>query len=675
MGTEVVRFLAGWMAGRVNSRQLEVIEFLGPRPTSGTTWVPGSARGAALSGRFARLAAVALGLAACGGGPAGDPRPTKPVRRVIDGGAAPPVDPIEPVWQPGAAAARVKSPNQQMHFTAGLPFRILADGNDPKAYECPPGHPPYVCPDSSMAFLIDGKEVGKASPDPKNQNLWELRLPGGLSPGDHVLTVRFMPHDAPAVDGMVPISIHVDPIPSRSRTIDLTSDLVLTGNTDLEWIDTVVNGHGHTVTAASDYSGRIAISRSVVTGLAGFDAIGIDVTTTGAVDVSGSIFEATAPLHLVVNGRASIDIIDNEFRSTNYVTYVAWDPTRSPILEISGNTSGPKLMQGNNIAAGIVRLVGMAGWRIGGLRDSQGNILMGPRCVLELHSSPDAIIQGNYLRHDYYGGFSQGFNLVLSGTSNGALAEHNVIRDGSWPLQSFGGEFRYNLMINSGHDFIRSSRSGARFHHNLLVHAQAPNSGFNGVVLLYGDERNITFDHNTVDSGGAVAAYDSPVIVLASAGVSLASLRNNVFTQLIDANSTWAYKAFVTGADTESSLRTPRIATAGYNAWYNPRATHTGHYLPGIVAGTPGRHDIEHDPLFAGDVPQLPYRISEGAVWLRSYGISRVLRDYRALYTPRPGSPLIDAGDPSGGEGNDIGAIGAGLPDPADQFGLVMTAN
>lgn len=624
------------------------------------------------SGCFAALAVVALVLAGCPGGPAGDPRPTVPARRVVDVGA-PRIDPVEPVWQPGAAAARVKSPNQQMHFTAGLPFRILADGNDPKAYQCPPGHPPYVCADSSMVFLVDGKVVGTAAPDPGNQNLWELRLPRGLAPGDHVLTVRFTPHDAPAVDGMVPVYIHADPVPARAHTIDLTSDLVLTGETDLDWTDAVVNGHGHTVTAAAGYSGRIIISHSLVTGLAGFDnKIGIDVTTTGAVDVSGSIFEATAPLHLVVNGRAPIDLIDNEFRSTNYVTYVAWDPTRSPILDLSGTTSGAKVMQGNNIAAGIVRIVRMSGWQIGGLRDSQGNVFMGPRCVLELDSSPGAIIQGNYLRHDYYGGFSQGFNLVLSGSSDGALAEHNVIRDGSWPLQSFGGEFRYNLMINSGHDFIRSGRSQARFHHNILVHAQAPNSGFNGVLLLYGNEQNIAFDNNTVDAGGAVAAYDSPVIVLGSAGVSMASLRNNVFTQLVDANGTWASKAFVTGAGTESSVSAPRVAKADYNAWYNPLAPNTHHYMPRIVAGTPGRHDVDGDPLFAGDVPRVPYRISEGAVWLRAYGVSQVLRDYRALYTPRPGSPLIDAGDPRDGEGNDIGAVGAGIRNPADRFGLVM---
>jgi hypothetical protein len=119
----------------------------------------------------------------------------------------------------------------------------------------------------------------------------------------------------------------------------------------------------------------------------------------------------------------------------------------------------------------------------------------------------------------------------------------------------------------------------------------------------------------------------------------------------------------------------PRVARADYNAWYNPLATRTGHYMPGIVAGTPGSHDVDGDPMFAGKVPEVPYLIDEGAVWQRTYGTSQVLRHYRGIYTPRSGSPLADAGDPGDGAGNDIGAVGAGSGHAADKFGLVMQAN
>src|SRR5262249_11299202 len=148
--------------------------------------------------------------------------------------------------------------------------------------------------------------------------------------------------------------------------------------------DAVVTGNGHKVTSTSGYSGQVIINNSIVSGLAAFDnQVGISVTTTGVVDLENSIFEATAPLQLAVNGGASVTINNNELRSTNYVTYVSSDPTKSPILDLSGDTSGAKVMQGNNIGAGIVLITRMSGWQIGGLHDAQSNILVGPRCVID----------------------------------------------------------------------------------------------------------------------------------------------------------------------------------------------------------------------------------------------------------------------------------------------------
>lgn len=593
--------------------------------------------------------------------------------KTTDGGgprpdvAPPPADdPVEPVWDPGKNLARIKSPAQRMHFTEGLPFRILADANDTQAYECPPGNPPYVCPDSNMEFFIDGVSVGVVPPDPDDMNLWELRLPNGLTPGDHVITVKFKPHKTAIVDGLVPVYIYVDPLPSK-QVIELNADLVLTGSMELNWTDVVVKGNGHTVRSNSGYTGRVVINNAFVTGLAAFDnKTGMTIATSGGIEITKSIFEATAPLDLTANGSAPISIIDSEFRSSNYVTFESSNPQASPILELSGNTSGAKTMKGNNVGAGIVKITGMNGWQIGGLTDRESNIFIGPRCVLELESSSNATIQGNYLHHDYYGGFSQGFNLSFSGSTNGALAEHNVIRDGSWPLQTFGGEFRYNLMVNSGHDFIRSSQKNAKYHHNLFVHAQAPNSGFDGAVMFYGGESGVVIDNNTFDVGGDVADFNAPAIVLRATNVSLASLRSNVFTRFKKPNG---WSAFVAADQGENSVGAARVMAADNNAFHNPAATQTASYLPGIVTGSPA-NDVTGDPMFAGAVPEIPYKIAEGALWSRKYGISGVLAYYRELYTPATGSPLIDKGH--GGAGNDIGAVGAGTTHADDKFGLVM---
>jgi hypothetical protein len=81
------------------------------------------------------------------------------------------------------------------------------------------------------------------------------------------------------------------------------------------------------------------------------------------------------------------------------------------------------------------------------------------------------------------------------------------------------------------------------------------------------------------------------------------------------------------------------------------------------------------DPKLAGDVPQVPARIPEGQLWSRTYGVSKLLRYYRSLYQPDAGSPVIDAGDPADGAGNDIGAVGAGAANAADKFGAGMTAD
>jgi hypothetical protein len=612
-----------------------------------------------------RVSLVALCLVfGCGGSSkttdGGGPRP--------DVAPPPADDPVEPVWDPGKNLARVKSPGQRMHFTEGLPFRILADANDIQAYECPPGSPPYVCADSNMEFFIDGVSVGVVPPSAEDMNLWELRLPNGLTPGDHVITVKFKPHKTGVVDGLVPVYIYVDPLPGKT-VVELSADLVLSGSMELNWTDVVVKGNGHVVRSNSGYTGRVVINNAFVTGLAGFDnKIGMTVATSGGIEITKSVFEATAPLKLTANGSAPISIVDSEFRSSNYVTYESSDPNRSPILEISGNTSGTKTMKGTNVGAGIVKIVGMSGWQIGGLTDREGNIFVGPRCVLELESSPNAVIQGNYLHHDYYGGFSQGFNLIFNGSTNAALAEHNVIRDASWPLQAFGGEFRYNLMINSGHDFIRSSQKNAKYHHNLFVHAQAPNSGFDGAVLFYGGESGVVIDNNTFDVGGDVAEYDAPAIVLSAANVSLTSLRSNIFTRFKNTIG-WNTRALVAGDEGEGSIGTARVMAADNNAWHNPMATQTMNYLPGIVSGG-SPNDVTGDPMFSGAVPEIPYKIAEGAIWTRKYGISGVLAYYRELYTPATGSPLIDKGH--GGAGNDIGAIGAGTTHADDKFGLVM---
>src|SRR5262249_20888409 len=79
--------------------------------------------------------------------------------------------------------------------------------------------------------------------------------------------------------------------------------------------------------------------------------------------------------------------------------------------------------------------------------------------------------------------------------------------------------------------------------------------------------------------------------------------------------------------------------------------------------------DVHPDPA-STTPPAHTFEFDERAVWLRTQSVHGILAAYRARYTPKAGSPAIDAGDTARyGAGNDIGAVGNGTPNAADLFG------
>jgi hypothetical protein len=585
-------------------------------------------------------------------------------------------DPIEPPWnEQGGNATRIKSPAPHMHFTAGVPLRILADALDTDAWVCPPGHPPYVCPGTEERFFVDGQLVGTAPPSTVDFNLWELRLPNGLPEGDHVLTVKYVPYNQATggggtpINGFVPITIHIDPAPVHGGTITLTQNLVLSGATDLDWTDKTIIGNGFRVTSAANYTGRVLIQGSMIRGLGNFTATGIDVTTSGTVSIQNSLFEATGAMRFAAQGSATLTVKDNELRANNMITYVADNPAVPVTLELVGGTSGAKVVQGNRLGGGMLRINGGSGWQIGGLGAGEGNVLIGVRAVLDLADTSHDNIQGNYLHHDYHGGFSQGFNLLLEGSSDHELAEHNVIRGGSWPIQTFGGEFRYNLVIDSGHTFWRSAQDNVQIHHNVFAHASALNTQYDGGIQVYSGESGIAIYNNTFDMAGATGGFYAPAVSIGS-GSLFQSVRNNLFTSFIDIADNYG-RAFMSTADGATS--SPRLASADYNAFFNPLQTQSRSYLPGIVSAAAGVHDVQANPKIAG-LAEVPFRIGEGCIWLGSCTASQVLAHYREIYRPTTGSPLINAADPADGAGTAIGAVGPDDSNPLDLFGRVLPA-
>jgi len=240
-----------------------------------------------------------------------------------------------------------------------------------------------------------------------------------------------------------------------------------------------------------------------------------------------------------------------------------------------------------------------------------------------------------------------------------------VIRGSSWPIQNMGGEFRYNLVVDSGHSFWRNVAANTLIRHNVFTHSTGSNTGYAGCIEIY-DETGIVIRNNTFDVGGTFGDFDAPGVNIADGGL-VQSLRNNLFTNFSNISNFGS--AFISTAD--ASVGTPRVTSANFNAFYNPLAPGVARYRTGIVAGTAGASDVLTNPKLSG-TNQIPYRISEGCVWLGNCTTGQVLAHYRAIYKPATGSPLIGAGDPADGTGTDIGAVGHDGTHALDKFGLVV---
>ena len=556
---------------------------------------------------------------------------------------------------------RLKSPGPGMTFTEGVPIRALADALDLGGYTTEGWNQA-----SEVRFYVDGKLKSTQSTTRGKIDWFEAMLTD-VPVGTHILTVQST-NKGGVKDGF-PVPIVVTPMPQHARTVTLSADLMLSGAQDLDWQDATIIGKGFKVRSAPDWKGKVTIRNCFITGLGALTTAGIDVTSGGgAVTIEESIFEGTGALFVKTSGAAPIAIRHNEFRASNLIEFVPSNPGKSPVVTASSPGSGTKVFQGNRIGAGIVHFDG-PNWLVGGDTTSDSNILIGPRCVIEMNG-PDGIVRGNFMHHDYHGGWSQGFNLYCE-NSPGLLAEHNVIRGSSWVVQSFTGELRYNLIVDCGHNWIRALLSGARAHHNIFINATGsiPNGSTNSGIWVYNKQTGVEIYNNTCDPAGKIMGFGSPMIEI-SAGCAAASIRNNIFYGFVPGGRMAAVVQRGLGdKDTD-----PRVGYADYNCFFNPDASQLAGYADGLVAGKKlgdsgfGGHDVKADPQFAKGNP-LPYPINEADVWNGKFTVAQVLTLYREHYAPKPGSPVLGAGDPADGKDSYIGAIGPGGDAPGDRFG------
>lgn len=583
---------------------------------------------------------------------------------------------VEPIYS--GTFTRIKCPAPGMSFTEGLPVRVLADGIDINGWASPEGQMEA----QEVRFYVDGiLTVTEGST--RGYNHFEGILTN-LATGTHVLTTESSNYGGVIKKSPFPVTILVESGPEKSSIVNLTSDLVLSGNTHLDWQNIRLNGNGFRVTSNSGWTGNVIIKNSLITGLAVTELNvpnitnaanpGIDVTTSGNVIIESSTFEWNGASYFRINGQGNVSVRHNEFRASAYIPFVPSDPERSPVLKFQGSSTGTKLFQANKIGAGYLYIIGMSGWVIGGDVDSLSNILIGPRINIRVDNSTHIRIQGNYSRHDYYGGWSQGFNFYFSNNTNPFLCEHNVIRQGSWPVQSVSGIFRYNLIVACGHEWLRTAISGTEIYRNIFISPE-PTGNSNAGLWLYGNQTGIQIYNNTLDGGGPGMAFYSPAISVSN-GSQVSSLRNNIFTGFIPSASTGIVDRYYTESDSNG-----RVQYSDYNCFYNPDAEEADNYGTKIVTSIPeaspgfGGNDLDGlngqvKPEFTQGIT-IPYQIEEDKVWKREVLVSQVLASFRASYTPKAGSKLIDAGDPMDGSGVDIGAVEAptGIQVGNDLFG------
>lgn len=544
----------------------------------------------------------------------------------------------------GGRYAAMIAPTPGETFVAPATLRLVAAGHDPNVFNNfpTPGHGGNA---SKVQFFIDDTVVLEV--DGLSAEFWIFKgFANGVVAGQHRVWARAIFVSPDEVLDSPPAIVTVNDPPAYDRTVDLAADVVLSGATGYELIGAAdrrirLNGNGHQIRASAGASGPLTLKFVDVFDLgdrADTSGAAIDVTTTGAITVEDSIFDGSNPLRLSGAGAGAVSFRRNLLRSNMRMPIgqypdasVPASPTY-PVAELGGAGAGAKTFAGNNVAASYVTFAG-APWVVGGDTDADSNVLIGPR--VGLYAGGAVQLRRNYSHHVYYGGWSQGSNFELGG-GTGVVAEHNVVFGSSWPVRGVAGEFRYNLVLDAGHEWLWADHDGGSIHHNVFIGGEAD---VGGLYVLYAPQ-NVRIFNNTIDGQGNIG-------LAMKMQDGMVSLSSNLF-----------YRVPTPGV----SLGGGTLA-ADYNLFFGPSSSYSDARAPA--------HDVTADPRLADPIAGDPFDLDEVGVWKRTTTVRDVLSHYRGRYAPQAGSPAIDAGDPAGGAGNDIGAVGAGAVNAADRFGLL----
>jgi hypothetical protein len=476
---------------------------------------------------------------------------------------------------------------------------------------------------------------------------------------------------------------------AKTELHELSADIVLSGDQNYE-VGTPsgsgcrIVGHGHVIRSQGAWRGQLSIRGCDIVGLgsSSTEAISLQMSGSASTTIEGSSFDASGAVHLTTYDESSITFRNNVILETSLTPLDASFDKTTPAFLVEGDSTQPKFFQGNRIYRSNCWF-NSSNWLIGGDSDRESNILIGLRVGFALEAS-QLVVRGNYVHNIMFPSAGDESALtVIYGTTD-ALAEHNVLRHGTWVVRGFGGELRYNAIIDADNsNWMVQPFEDTKVHHNLFFMC-APASGTEGVqagiALVNARTTGIEIFNNTLDGGGPSMRITGAAVSVAD-GCFLDSLRSNAIFGFPLIRNDHGEAAIRPGIQEGIDPPAARLGYADYNLFYNPDAGTRRNYALAAAklvlrkdagfalhdANAGGPIDEQVEPRLTGSSSDC-FPFSDDEIKAGRVTVSQMLADWRAAYTPRANSPLVGAGDPADGQDNPIGAIGDGTQ-AADRFG------
>jgi len=478
----------------------------------------------------------------------------------------------------------------------------------------------------------------------------------------------------------------------------LTGDIVLSGSDSFTAGDPAgarcqIHGGGFSIHSADDtWSGNFSLQNCDVDGLGVEGGMAIQLSLAGALTISKTVFSNSSEVDLTLRDAASVAFTDNVIAvdSVTKVVTTSLDQSQDA-FHVKGGSTGSKVFQRNLVRRERLHFELTGDWLV------EGNTLVGDRTGIFVDRCGPITIRGNY-SHSNGLGWNQVKNISAFSTEGNTIVEHNVLVGLAWNTEVHGpGEIRYNLIVNPvERAWVQLwATSNTKVHHNLMI--QSSDNQFkeiNGGFVVFGDDPPITptpppsseIYNNTFDAGGTCNPGLAGAVTV---GDHLLSLRSNAFVNIRLPG--WTGITLVGQQDKMVPDPLPSLlGYADYNLFHNPDGSVKANYGVGVAGKTlradagfgyndvpvGGAANAQVDPAFAGPIPH-KLAFDEQSVLDGTTSVCHILAYYRRAYAPDPSksSPLIDAGDPAEGAGNDIGAIGAGADNALDQFGKLCDPN